>query len=405
MPSELRPRPGSGHLPTLVASLGYFEVCFMVWLSVGALAPYISSDLALGPSATGLLVSMPVLGASVLRLVVGTLADTWGAKRTAVASCTLLTAPMALAWAAGSSLLVMLVVAILLGLAGSSVAVAIPLVSRWYPQSAQGLVLGIVGAGNSGTVLAGLLGPRVADALGWRNAFLAALVPLSLASIGLALFAREAPGARPQGGLTRGWRHLAKSCLSVASHPDGRVLATFYAVSFGGFVGFVGYLPTFLVTSFSFDGVSAGILAAGCGLAGSVARPVGGWLADRLGGVRVLTAVYSTVAVALVALSRSTSAATVVALMTLSLGSLGIGNGAVFQLLPSRFPERLGAATGLVAAAGGLGGFVVPSILGGTKAITGSYSLALQTFALLSTLTALSAFRHIPHWRSSPETT
>src|SRR5688500_11595148 len=225
----------SGHLPSLVAALVHFDVSFMVWVLLGALGAYVADDLGLGPAQKGLMVALPPLGGAAFRLVLGSLADRVGMKATGLTSMGLTLVPLAWGAFAGGTYAQVLGIGVLLGIAGASFAVALPLVSRWYPPEHQGLALGIAGAGNSGTIVAALAAPRLAEHLGWHGVFAVAAIPVSLAWLAFMVLAKEPPrSGPPSGGL---W--------SLLDEADARWLCLFYMTTFGGFVGLANYLPIY----------------------------------------------------------------------------------------------------------------------------------------------------------------
>lgn len=379
----------SGHVPTLVASLVHFDVSFMVWVLLGALGAYISADLGLTPAQKGLMVAVPPLGGSVFRLILGSLADRVGTKRTGVLSMALVAIPLLWGWFAAGTYIEILGVGLLLGIAGASFAVALPLVSRWYPPEYQGLALGITGAGNSGTIVAALVAPRFAEHVGWHAVFGIALVPVTIAWLVFFFLAKEPPKRlQPSGGL-----------LSLIGESDARWLCLFYVVTFGGFVGLAGYLPIFFVDRFGITKVAAAGFAALCAASGSLLRPFGGTLADRFGGTRILGIVLALIAAMGLALAALPSLAITVALLFCTLGALGIGNGAVFQLVPQRYPSRIGAMTGLVGAAGGVGGFLLPFEFGSLVSSTGTFATGFILFGCAAALAAGSVVWRQRVWR------
>jgi MFS transporter, NNP family, nitrate/nitrite transporter len=381
----------AGHSPSLVAALIHFDISFMVWVLLGALGAYIAADLDLTAAQKGLMVAVPALGGAAFRLIVGPLADRAGTKRTGLATLGLTLVPLAWGWLAGGTYAQVLGIGLLLGIAGSSFAVALPLASRWYPPEHQGLALGIAGAGNSGTTIAALAAPRLAEHVGWHAVFGLATLPVALAWLAFALLAKEPPGATS----------ASSNSLALLAEPDARWLCAFYSVTFGCFVGLAAYLPIFFVDGFGLAKVSAGGYAALCAAAGSFLRPAGGALSDRFGGTRVLSTVLLGVGALGLVLASAPSFGPTVASMFLILGALGVGNGAVFQLVPQRFPGRVGAVTGLVGAAGGVGGFVLPFALGSLRGSTGSFAAGFAVLTAAALLGALAVVRRQRAWRTA----
>ncbi|PQV65003.1 MFS transporter, NNP family, nitrate/nitrite transporter [Abditibacterium utsteinense] len=382
----------SGHTPTLLSAFLYFDVSFMVWVLLGPLAVFIAEDYHLTPAQKGLLVALPLLGGSVLRLVLGTLADLIGARKTALIGLALTLIPLLWGWKAAQSLSDLHIIGLLLGIAGASFAVALPLASRWYPPEHQGLAMGIAGAGNSGTVLTALFVPRIAKHFGdWHIVFGLAIIPIVLVWFIVALFAKDSP----QKAAPRQWSEYT----AVFREPDTLWFCLFYCVTFGGFVGLGSFLPTFFTDQYGLDKVGAGNLTALCVCAGSFVRPIGGYLADRLGGVRMLNVLYGVIAVLAIAIAQLPSLVLITTLLVMLMAVLGCGNGAVFQLAPQRFAQRIGVVTGIVGAAGGLGGFCVPFALGALKESRGSYSLGFLAFALCSAACVVLVMSLHPLWR------
>ena len=365
-----------GHWPTLLCAFLYFDISFMIWVLVGALANAIVADFPLSSFEKGLLVGTPILGGAILRLVLGVMADRIGARRTAMIGMVLTILPLLLGWLWADSFGEILVVGLLLGVAGASFAVALPLASRWYKPEQQGLALGIAGAGNSGTSLATLFGPWIAEQLGWHAVFGLALVPLGIVLCLFVLFAKDSPNQPPP-------RPLA-DYVAVLRLRDTWYLCFFYAVTFGGFVGLASFLSIFFHDHYGLTAVQAGGLVTLCVIAGSFLRPFGGYLADRVGGISLLTFLFVAVGLILIDLATVPPMIWGVILFVTLMGLLGLGNGAVFQLVPQRFPKEIGVVTGIVGATGGLGGFFLPTLFGGVNQLTGSYALAFLFIALMA---------------------
>jgi NNP family nitrate/nitrite transporter-like MFS transporter len=327
------------------------------------------------------MLAIPLLGGSVLRLVLGLMTDHIGARRTGIIGLALTLVPLLIGWLWADSYPMLLLVGLMLGVAGASFAAALPLASRWYPPQYQGMAMGIAGAGNSGTALATLFAPMLARALGWHAVFGLALVPVLL-TLGLfVVFAQDSPNQPPARSL--------RDYGAVLGLKDTWWFCLFYSITFGGFVGLASFLNTFFTVQYELTKVQAGYFATACVIAGSFLRPVGGYLADRFGGVRMLLLLYAGVGLSVFALSgltilgRSTPLLLAAAcVLVLGMGFLGMGNGAVFQLVPQRFSREIGVVTGIVGAAGGLGGFFLPSLLGMLRQLTGSFAGGFILFSL-----------------------
>ena len=383
----------SGHTPTLLSAFLYFDLSFMTWVVLGPLGVAIAKDFGLTPAQKGLMVAIPVLSGALLRLVAGVLVDHIGPKRTGVIGQLVVLTGLGVAWLLGvHNYHQVLALGVLLGVAGASFAVALPLASRWYPPEYQGLALGIAGAGNSGTALAALFAPALAQAYGWQNVIGLAALPLSVAFVIYLIFAKDAPNRPPA-------KTLAEY-MSVLGTSDAWWLMALYGVTFGGFVGLSSSLTIYFNAEYKLSAVTAGFFTAACVFAGSFVRPVGGALADRFGGVRTLTVVYVLAALGLALVSfPQPSAGLALALMMFAMMALGAGNGAVFQLAPQRFGKEIGVVTGLIGMTGGIGGFYLASSLGWAKQVTGSYQGGLLAFAGLALLALVGLIGVKARWR------
>jgi MFS transporter, NNP family, nitrate/nitrite transporter len=385
----------AGHLPTLFAAFLYFDLSFMVWVMLGPLGILIARDLHLDAAQKGLMVATPVLSGAAIRVVNGVLVDYLRPKLTGILSQIVVIAGLLATWFFGvGSFAGILVVGVLLGVAGASFAVALPLASLWYPPEHQGTALGIAGAGNSGTVLSALFAPSLAVAFGWTNVFGLAAIPLCFAFVLYLWLAKDSPNQPP--------RKAPADYLRLLRQGDAWWFMFFYAVTFGGFVGLSSSLTIYFNDQYGLSPVAAGYFTAACVFAGSLVRPIGGAIADRVGGIRALTAVYAVAAVALIVASFGLPAAPMaLAVFVVAMLALGMGNGAVFQLVPQRFRREIGIMTGIVGMTGGVGGFYLASSLGYSKQLTGEYRLGLLLFALLAALALLGLRGVRTRWRST----
>ena len=384
----------SGHTPTLFAAFLYFDFSFMVWVLLGPLGVAIAKDFNLDPAQKGLMVAIPVLAGALLRLVAGVMVDRIGPKRTGLIGQSIVITGLATAWLLGvHNYHQVLVLGLLLGVAGASFAVALPLASRWYPQEHQGLALGIAGAGNSGTALAALFAPLLAKSFGWNNVIGLAIIPLAIAFVVYLLMAKDAPEQPEPKKLSE--------YLDVLKVADAWWLMLLYSVSFGGFVGLSSSLTIYFNSEYGIDPVKAGFFTAACVFAGSFVRPVGGALADRFGGVATLIVVLGFAAIGLaVASFQMPNVWMAFAVLLASMAALGAGNGAVFQLAPQRFRKEIGVMTGLIGMTGGVGGFYLASTLGLAKKLAGTYQLGFLGFAALAVFALLALAGLKNQWRA-----
>lgn len=363
----------AGHPPTLLSALLYFDVSFMVWVILGPLGPFIGEAYHLSASQKGLLTAVPLLGGSLFRPLLGWMTERFGGRITGLIGLSLTLVPLLWAWKFAHNFDQFLGVGLLLGIAGASFAAALPLASAWYPPEHQGLAMGIAGAGNSGTLLATLFAPRLAEAFGWHSVFAFAMLPVAAVWLLFFCLAKNAPGARN----VRSWSDYA-ALLKTA---DTGWFCLLYGLTFGGFVGLTSYLSTFFHDQYRLDSVQSGDFTTIAVLFGSFLRPVGGILADRLGGHRLLTLLLGGSAISMLLVASLPTVYAALIALTIVMGLLGMGNGSVFQLVPQRFPDRVGIMTGIVGAAGGLGGFLLPSVLGLVKQRTQSFGIGFTLLA------------------------
>jgi NNP family nitrate/nitrite transporter-like MFS transporter len=375
-------RSSSSSKPNLQLALATlsFAICFAAWGLIGALAPYFREQLHLNATQTALLIAVPVLLGSLARIPMGMLADRFGGRAVFTLLMLVVALPTALV-AAARSYRPLLLDAFFLGLAGSSFAIGVGFVSRRYPPERQGTAVGIYGIGNIGQSAVVFGAPLLAGIIGVQDAVLGLSALLMVWAIVFAIFARNPQDVSRPKGLSEMLSVLRRERLTWA-------LSSFYFLTFGGFVAFGIYLPSLLRSQFGLGLVDAGFRTAGFVVLATAARPLGGWLSDKIGGARLLSAVFlGIVPFALLLIWPAILPFTVGALGCATL--LGLGNGAIFKLVPQYFPRETGTVTGLVGALGGLGGFFPPLLLGFFRDRTGT---TWPAFALLA-LTSLILWR------------
>jgi nitrate/nitrite transporter NarK len=361
----------------LILATVSFLVSFAAWGLIGGLAGIFTQLYKLTASQTALLVAVPVLLGSLARLPMGMLTDKFGG-RLMFTALLVVSAIAAFVVPMTTSYGTLICAAFFLGLAGAAFSIGAAFVSRWARPGTQGTALGVYGMGNLGQSAAVFGGPVLAAAVGWPAVFRIVGVALLVWAATFAALARNPPGvARPAG---------AGELLRVLrTSPTAWLLGAFYFLTFGGFVAFAIYLPTLLRTQFALTPADAGFRAAGFVVLATLMRPIGGWLADRIGGSQVLSWVFGGIAAFSLLLAWPSMVPFTVGALGCAL-FMGLGNGAVFKLVPQYFPKETGTVTGLVGALGGLGGFFPPLLLG---AFRDSLGVIWPGFALLS-VTALT---------------
>jgi len=395
--ATLKDLKGLGHAPTLFMAFAYFDMSFMVWTMLGPLSTEITEALALtghimtaGEKAT--LLSLPILSGAILRILLGFGVDKLGAKTTALISQVIVIAALLTAYLMGESITynALLLVALGLGFAGASFAVALPQAGQWYPPKLQGVVLGIAGAGNIGVVIDFLAAPKIAEIWGWDAVFGVGAFLSTIVLVSYALLAKDAPPEVYQSNPKK-----LKDYIKLLQDRDTWWFSLFYAISFGGFVGFAGYMKVYLMNTYSVDmaifgidvldegnvKVVAGYFGAFCIFSGAILRPFGGAIADKIGGIKALYFFYGAVLL-LVVINALVPLPFFMAIFVLFsiMANLGMANGAVFQLVPQRFSKDIGIMTGLVGCAGGLGGTVLIKTLGWSKGVFNSYTEGFLIF-------------------------
>ena len=365
----------SGHSPTLLAAFLYFDFSFAVWVLNGAMGPFISDQFHLTPAQIGLMVSVPTLAGAFMRFPLGVLSQYIGRKRAAIVEMSAIVLALVYGFLFVKSFNDVLAMGVLLGIAGASFGVALSLGSGWFPKQYKGLAMGIAGAGNSGTALAALLAPRLALHYGWQHVYGFAACTMLLPLMVMILFAKEPPDIEHQ---------TLREHLSCLFEKDGWVFNLIYIITFGGFLGLATFLPSFFYGQFHVTKVQAGSLTVLATLTGSLTRVLGGWFADRIGGITTLSVVFLIAIAGLFGLMSTPSLLVTTLLFMLCFAALGAGNGATFQLVPLRWPLTTAVAGGMIGEIGALGGGILPNLLGQSKQHTGSYSAGFLLYAMLA---------------------
>ena len=379
----------SGHPPTLFAAFLYFDFSFAIWVLNGAMGPFITEAFKLTPNQTGLMISVPVLAGALMRFPLGVISQYIGRKNAAMVEMGSIVVAMLWGFYFVESFGDALAMGVLLGIAGASFGVALSLGSGWFPPENKGLAMGIAGAGNSGTVIALLAAPPLAQAYGWHAVYgFAAL--FMLVPLGVMLFLAKEP---PDAEHTSLKEHL--SCLWQA---DGWVFNIIYIITFGGFIGLTTFLPTFFYDTFAVTKVQAGQLTMLAAVMGSIVRIAGGWAADKLGGIIALSVVLLIVAALMLGLTTTPSLTITTLLFMAIFAALGAGNGALFQLVPLRWPLSTAVASSMIGEIGALGGSIIPLSMAQSKTLTGSFAGGFGFFALLAVVVCGILYLAQRHW-------
>ncbi|HSC14197.1 MAG TPA: MFS transporter [Gammaproteobacteria bacterium] len=367
----------SGHAPTLCAAFVYFTFSCLIWVLNGAMAPFINETFTLTPAQTGLMLSIPILAGALMRFPLGVLAQYIGRKLATIVEMSLIAGAMLFGYTMVDGFGDLLAMGVLLGIAGASFGVAMSLGSGSFPPQHKGLAMGLVGAGNVGTAISVAVAPPLAQVVGWQAVYGIAAVAVLIPMLVMIVFAREPDDIDAHAPLRE---HVA--CLF---EKDGWAFSLIYAVTFGGFIGLISFLPTYYYDQFGVSKVEAGQLTMLAAFMGAALRVFGGWIADHWGGVNTLTVVLIVVGatLGLAGFTAGSLVATTLLLM-LCFAALGAGNGALFQLVPLRWPTTTAVAGSMIGEIGALGGGVVPNAMGLSKEHLGSYAAGFLLFAILS---------------------
>jgi MFS transporter, NNP family, nitrate/nitrite transporter len=368
----------------LVLATGAFALCFAVFGTMSAMMPILSKQMHLSSVQKSIAVALPVLLGSLGRIPLGMLTDRFGG-RIVFSAVMLLSIIPAFLMGTVADYHQLLIYGFFIGIALASFSVGVGFVSGWYSAHRQGFALGVYGAGNIGQSLAAFGSPFIAAAAGLKWGFWTFGILLSVWLVIFILLARNAP------------RKGAVKSFSDVVRPlsDGRswILSLYYFLTFGGFVAMAVYLPIFLTEMFKLTPQDAGLRTAGFVVLATAMRPIGGTLADKVGGRAILKWVFPFTAVMAIFLACPMMVTFTIGALGMA-AAIGLGNGAVFKLVPEYFPNSVGSVTGLVGAAGGLGGFFPPLLLGFVKQETGSFVIGfilLGVFALCCLAVVLRA--------------
>lgn len=363
-----------------VATLG-FAVNFWAWALLSPLGPRFKDGLGLSALQQALLVAVPVIVGSLGRIPVGALTDRLGGRvMMPIVSSAAIVPVLFIGFLGHDSLAALLFGGFFLGIGGTAFAVGVPFVSAWFPPSQRGTAIGIFGAGMGGTAISALTTVKLVKAHGIQAPFLITALVLAVYAVLAAVLMRDAPGRQAP------TEPLVRRLGATLRLPLTWQASALYALAFGGYVAFSVYLPTYLKTGYSLAPDDAANRMAGFVVLAVVMRPIGGWLSDRVGSVRVIAAALGVVVAgaAVQAFSPDLAPLGTIAFLTMA-GALGAASGAVFALVAERAPAgTVGAVTGVVGAAGGLGGFVPPLLLGVLYGRYGSYGAGLALLSLVA---------------------
>ncbi|WP_263384366.1 nitrate/nitrite transporter [Granulicella arctica] len=365
----------SGHPPTLLAAFLYFDFSFAIWVLNGAMGPFITEAFRLSPAQTGLMIAVPTMAGALMRFPLGVISQYIGRKNAAIVEMSAIIIALLYGFFFVHTFHNVLAMGVLLGMAGASFGVALSLGSGWFPREHKGLAMGIAGAGNSGTALAALFAPRLAMHFGWQHVYGFAACMMLLPLSTMIFFAKEPPDIEHQ---------TLAGHLKCLVEKDGWYFNLVYIITFGGFIGLATFLPTFYVSQFHMTKVQAGTYTVFATLTGSLTRVIGGWFADRIGGITTLSVVFLIAIAGLFGLTTAPSLTITTAFFMLCFAALGAGNGATFQMVPLRWPLTTAVAGGMIGEIGALGGSILPLALSQSKQHTGSYAIGFTCYAGLA---------------------
>lgn len=367
----------AGHGPTLFASFLYFGFSCCIWVLNGAMAPFITEAYGLSAAQKGLMLSVPIIAGALMRFPLGVLAQYIGRKNATLVEMGMIAVAMLFGFFFVNSFNDLLKMGVLLGIAGASFGVALSLGSGSFPPQHKGLAMGLVGAGNVGTAVSVLVAPPLAQWLGWQTVYAVAAGAILVPMLVMIVFAREPDDVDAHASF--------RSHIACLFEKDGWAFSLIYGVTFGGFIGLTTFLPSYYYDQFGVSKVQAGQLTMLAAFMGAALRVAGGWISDRWGGVNTLTLVLVVVAACLVLVAAANGSLVLTTLLLmLCFAALGAGNGALFQLVPLRWPATTAVAGSMIGEIGALGGGLVPNAMGLSKQYLGTYAWGFVLFAALS---------------------
>ncbi|GAB3060165.1 nitrate/nitrite transporter [Virgibacillus ainsalahensis] len=353
-------------------------VGFMIWVLISSLMPSIQEDIALTAGQVSLVTAIPVILGSLLRVPIGFYTNRFGARTINIISFIILLFPVFYISIA-DSFADLVIGGLILGVGGATFSIGVTSLPKYYPKEKHGLVNGIYGVGNIGTAATTFAAPVIAESIGWQGTIQLYLI-LILLFLGLNIIFGDRKESKVKVSMVKQIKKVYRNSMLW-------FLSLFYFITFGSFVAFTVFLPSFLVNNFNLTPVDAGLRTAGFIAVATLLRPVGGWLADRFNAFTILMIVFIGVTLSGILLSFSPNIEWYTVGSIAVAVTVGIGNGTVFKLVPLYFAGQSGIANGIVSAMGGLGGFFPPIILTAVFNITGNYAIgfmALSQFALVS---------------------
>ena len=382
----------SGHPWTLFCAFLYFDFCFAIWVLNGAMAPFISAEFGLTPTQKGFMLSVPIIAGALMRFPLGVFAQYIGRKNAALFEMGTIMVSLAYGYFFVDTYTEVLIMGIMLGIAGASFGVALSLGGGWFPPQHKGLAIGIAGAGNSGAIIAVLFAPPLAVAHGWQSVYGYAILLMVIPFILMAIFAKEPPDRE---------KKTLSSYLKVLVEKDAWVFNISYILTFGGYIGLTMFLPTFFHDQYGISKAQMGQYSAIIIIMASISRVIGGWIADRFGGLNVMIAICVSVGIVSMFVSILPPVMIATLFMIVLFLALGAGNGSTFQLVPLRFVGGTAIAMSLIGEVGALGGGLIPNMMGISKQYFGTFSYGFMAWAALSIAIFLMYLKVKHRWTTS----